>query len=279
MTEPKAPDSRRPRPQGKARPVSQTGAWRRPDPPDPTAPLWISGRHPVLEALRAGLPARRLLLRAPVQGGLLAELRQEARRRGVPVVEGDNALLDRALKHTEHRGAALELEALGEKLLATELPGLEAGVDRPLLLVLDGLQDPQNLGAVARSAEAAGVTALVVGRWAQAPLGDAAFRASAGALAWLPVLLVDEVSEGLEWLGRRGYHRLGLSERSSQALNTLDASRPLAIVLGGEGRGLSQRVREQLDGAVAIPMRGHVGSLNASVAAAVVLYQVTGMQA
>jgi 23S rRNA (guanosine2251-2'-O)-methyltransferase len=279
MTDSTPPRPRRPRPQGDNRPAPRPGAWRKPDPPDPNAPLWISGRHPVLEALRAGLPARRLLLRGPVQSGLLAELRQEARRRGVAVTEADNALLDRTLKHTEHRGAALELEPLGERLLTTELPKLEAGLARPLLLVLDGLQDPQNLGAVARSSEAAGVTALVVGRWAQAPLGDAAFRASAGALAWLPVLVVDEVSEGLEWLGRRGYHRLGLSEKSSQALDTLNPSQPLAIVLGGEGRGLSQRVREQLDGAVAIPMRGHVGSLNASVAAAVVIYQVTGMQA
>jgi len=279
MSTPNAPRPPRPSHPGGRSPQPRRDAWsKKADLPPGDGRLWISGRHPVLEALRAGLPARRLLLRGPVSAGLLADLRQEGRRRGVMVEECDNAVLDRTLKHTEHRGAALELEAMPELLLHKELPALEEKSARPLLLVLDGLQDPQNLGAVARSAEAAGVTALVVGRWAQAPMGDAAFRASAGALAWLPVLVVDDVGDGLEWLGARGYRRLGLSERATQAVQDLAPTEPLALVLGGEGRGLALRVRERLDGLVAIPMRGHVGSLNASVAAAVVLYQITGMQ-
>jgi len=252
--------------------------------PDPAPPrdreaesgLWISGRRPVREALRAGLPARRLLLRGPVTGGLLAELRQEARRRGVAVEERDNAALDRALRHTEHRGAALELAPRPERELRRELPALEAGRPRPVLLVLDGLQDPQNLGAVARSAEAAGVAALVIGRWAQAPAGDAAFRASAGALAWLPVLVADDLVPALDWLKERGYTRVGLSEKAERDLFAPAPPGPLALVLGGEGRGLSQRVRERLDVELRIPMRGRVGSLNASVAAAVVLFHLMG---
>jgi len=231
----------------------------------------------VLEALKAGLPARRLLLRGPVKAGLLADLRKAARAAGVPVEERDNAALDRALRHTEHRGAALELEALPDRPLERVLPGLEAA-GRPLLVVLDGLQDPQNLGAVARSAEAAGATALVVAEWGQAPLGDAAFRASAGALAWLPVLRADDLVQALQWLGRRGYARLGLTEKARPAGPGLDLSGPLALVVGGEGRGLSQRVREVLDAELRLPMRGRVGSLNASVAAAVALYHLTGME-
>jgi 23S rRNA (guanosine2251-2'-O)-methyltransferase len=228
-----------------------------------------------LEALRAGLPARHLLLRGPVTAGILAELRREARARGVSGEEVDNATLDRVMRHTEHRGAALQLELLEERPLERDLPALEQG-KRPLLLVLDGLQDPQNLGAVARSAEAAGVTALVISRWAQAPLSDAAFRASAGALAWLPVLVADDLAEALQWLGTRGYLRMGLTEKARQLPRPPAEEGPLALVLGGEGRGLSQRVLECLDVELRIPMRGHVGSLNASVAAAVILYQLTG---
>ncbi|MFA7330677.1 MAG: RNA methyltransferase [Candidatus Delongbacteria bacterium] len=244
--------------------------WRK-EAPAPTDSLWISGRRPVQEALRAGLPARHLLLRGPVRTGLLAELRREAVLRGVPGEEVDNAELDRVMRHTEHRGAALQLEPLPERSLEQELPALEQA-RRPLLLVLDGLQDPQNFGAVARSAEAAGVTALVISRWAQAPLSDAAFRASAGALAWLPVLVAEELSEALLWLGRRGYARLGLSERAEKTPADYRPAGPLALVLGGEGRGLSQRVRECLDLELRIPMQGRIGSLNASVAAAVLLF-------
>jgi 23S rRNA (guanosine2251-2'-O)-methyltransferase len=248
-----------------------------PRPADPSGSFWISGRHPVLEALKAGLPARRLLLRGPVKAGLLADLRKTARAAGVPVEERDNAALDRAVRHTEHRGAALELQPIPDRPLEKELPALETG-RRPLLVVLDGLQDPQNLGAVARSAEAAGATALLVAEWGQAPLGDAAFRASAGALAWLPVLWADDLVRALGWLGRRGYARLGLTEKARPAAEGVDLDGPLALVVGGEGRGLSQRVREVLDAELRLPMRGHVGSLNASVAAAVALYHLTGME-
>ena len=258
-----APGRRQGRPERSAPPV------------DAPESLWISGRRPVLEALRAGLPARRLLLRAPVTGGMLGELRQAARARACPVVECDNAALDRAMRHTEHRGVALELEPLPERPLQSSLPALEVEGRRPVLLVLDGLQDPQNLGAVARGAEAAGVLALVAGRWAQAPLSDAAFRASAGALAWLPLLLVEDLCEALDWLGRRGYRRVGLTERAERDVFSAQVPGPLALVLGGEGRGISQRVREHLDLELRIPMQGHVGSLNASVAAAVVLFQLT----
>lgn len=251
------------------------GAYRRPEPAPPADHLWISGRHPVLEALRAGLPARQLLLRGPVKTGILADLRREARARGVPGEEVDNATLDRVMRHTEHRGAALQLEPLAERPLERDLAALAEG-KTPVLLVLDGLQDPQNLGAVARSAEAAGVTALVISRWAQAPLSDAAFRASAGALAWLPVLVAEDLAEALHWLGRKGYLRLGLTEKARELPRRPRETGPLALVLGGEGRGLSQRVLECLDVELRIPMRGHVTSLNASVAAAVVLYQLLG---
>ncbi|MDP2361726.1 MAG: RNA methyltransferase [bacterium] len=241
--------------------------------------LWISGRRPVLEALRAGLAARRLLLRGPVTGGLLADLRQEARRQGCLVEEVDNAVLDRVMRHTEHRGAALELAPPAERALRRELPELEGRPGaRPLLLVLDGLQDPHNLGAAARSAEAAGVLAIVTGRWAQAPLGDAAFRASAGALAWLPVLVAEDLAADLDWLRGRGYCLVGLSERATRGLFEPAPEGPLALVLGGEGRGLSQRVREHLDLELRIPMRGRVASLNASVAAAVVLFHLAGRE-
>jgi 23S rRNA (guanosine2251-2'-O)-methyltransferase len=244
--------------------------------PEPLAEfLWISGRQPVREALRAALPARRLWLKRGARGPALDEIRQLAQRAGLRPEEHDNAELDRRLKHTEHRGVALELRPAPLPLLQDWLPQLpRERRDGLFLLLLDGLQDPQNLGAVARSALAAGVDALVLPPGGRAPLSDAAFRASAGALAWQPLLGCNSLEGALELLGSQGLLRIGVSERGEGSVYDPPPPRPLALVLGAEGRGLSPGVRSRLDLRLRIPMRGPVASLNASVAAGVVLFHL-----
>ncbi len=235
---------------------------------------WISGRHPVREALKAGLPAERLLLRDSLESGFGKEIRKLALAAGLKPEACDNRILDKTMRHTDHRGVALKLKPQALGRLDVELPGLLKEKPQALLLLLDGLQDPQNLGSVARTAEAVGVDAIILGESAQAPLGDAAFRASAGALAWLPVWEAQNPESALLLMGKAGVTRVGLSEKAERLLQHVEPGYPLVVVLGGEGRGLSQRVREQLDVELRLPMQGHVGSLNASVAAGVTLYQL-----
>lgn len=261
-----------PRPQG--RPAQRPAGGRPPRPVvDPDAPLWISGRNPVIEALRAGLPARSLWLKRGGRGPAFDRIRDLARQRGLRWEERDNAEIDRRVKHTEHRGVALEIRAPVLQPLQDWLQERK-DPENLFLLLLDGLQDPQNLGAVARSALAAGVDAIVLPQSGRAPLSDAAFRSSAGALAWQPLLGCPTLEHALDQLGRLGLTRAGLTERGAENALELKPLRPLALVLGAEGRGLSPAVLGRLDRTLRIPMRGQVESLNASVAAGVMLFRL-----
>jgi 23S rRNA (guanosine2251-2'-O)-methyltransferase len=237
--------------------------------------FWISGRNPVLEALRAGLKATQLLLRENMGGKVTELIRKEAERRGVPIAHRSGVDMDRMLHHTDHRGVALKLDQFKLRSLDDFLKQVPEEKTKSLfLLLLDGLQDPQNLGAIARTAEVAGVDALVLPSSARAPLSDASFRASAGALAWIPLLEVPFLEDALKELGRRGITRVGLEERLGQPFHEAELERPIAVVVGGEGRGLAKNTIEELDLMIKIPMQGRVGSLNASVAAAIMVYQV-----
>lgn len=267
----------RPAPRPSGRPPGRPDSRPRRHDPVPAAEaegwLWISGRQPVHEALRAGLPARRLWLKSGGRGPAFDGIRDAARQRGLRWEEVDNAAIDRALRHTEHRGVALEIETPVLRPLTEWLK--ERGERRDFfLLLLDGLQDPHNLGAVARSALAAGVDAIVLAEGGRAPLSDAAFRSSAGALAWLTLLGCPALEDALQRLGRLGCVRAGLTERGEENALEAEPVRPLALVVGAEGRGLSPGVQSRLDRRLRIPMRGEVSSLNASVAAGVVLFRL-----
>jgi 23S rRNA (guanosine2251-2'-O)-methyltransferase len=242
--------------------------------------IWISGRNPVLESLRAGLKAKQLILRTGMGGRMTEVIRHEAERRAVPIKNRTGPELDRMLHHTDHRGVAMQLEPIKLRSLDAFLKDIPEKKRASLFfLVLDGLQDPQNLGAISRTAEAAGVDALILPSSARAPLSDASFRASAGALAWMPLLEVPFLEECLKKLGELGMTRIGLEERLGQPIHRAELERPLAVVVGGEGRGLSKSTIDELDVMLKIPMQGRIGSLNASVAAAVMVYQVLASEA
>lgn len=140
-------------------------------------------------------------------------------------------------------------------------------------MVLDGVEDPHNLGAIIRTAHAAGAAAVVIPERRAAPLTEVVAKAAAGALAYLPVVRVGNVNRALEDLKKRGYWIYGLDERGDQQYDRIDYARPTVIVLGGEGRGLHEQVARHCDFLVRIPMSGGVASLNVSVAAGVVLFE------
>jgi len=204
-------------------------------------------------------------------GPRLQELIELCRERGIPVRFEPRAQLDRAAGSAAHQG----IVAFGSAEPYASLEQTTAG--RGLHVVLDGVEDPHNLGAIVRTAHAAGAAAVVIPERRAAGLTETVARTSAGAVAYLPVVRVTNISRALEELKERGYWIYGLDERGEQGYDRVEFNAPTAIVLGGEGRGLHQTVARHCDALVSIPMAsgpsGGVASLNVSVAAGVVLFE------
>lgn len=236
----------------------------------------IEGRRPVLEALRSGRLVHRVLVAAGAgEHGTLAEVLALAREREVRVETVPRSLLDAAASSGANQGILAVIEALRpvelDELLALPLSGPEP----PFFLALDGVEDPRNLGALVRSADAAGCHGVVVPRHRSAPLSAVAVKASAGALLHVPVAEVVNLARGLERLREAGVWCLGLDAAAEASLFAIDlADEPVCVVVGGEGAGLHRLVRETCDVLVRIPMAGAVESLNASVAGALALFEV-----
>jgi 23S rRNA (guanosine2251-2'-O)-methyltransferase len=238
----------------------------------PSSRLVLGGRRAALEAIRSGA-AERVLVSSSIANRStpgLRELLDEAARSGVPLERVADRELDE-IAGRDHQGVAAAVRRpreLDERGLL-DLPF----ADDAIVVILDGIEDPQNLGACARSAEAAGVEALVLRSRRAAGVTASAVRASAGALLHVPVATVTNLSRTAERLKDAAFTVAGLDHRAEATIH--DAVRPsgrLALVLGGEGAGISRLVRERCDLLVRIPMPGRVGSLNASAALAVGLF-------
>lgn len=229
----------------------------------------VAGRRAVLEAVRAGFAGEVLLARGSRSTPALRDVVDAAARAGVRVREADRAELDSMAE--DHHGVVARVrspEPIGERELAGWPFDEEA-----LVVALDGISDPQNLGAAARSAEAAGAAMLVTRTRRAADVTPAAVRASAGALQHLPRARVANLARALERLKASGFTVVGLDERAPRSVYEVDRPQGrTALVLGAEGTGMSRLVRERCDVLVSLPMRGRVGSLNASAALAAVLY-------
>ena len=238
----------------------------------------IYGRHPVAEALRAGAPVRRLWLAVGQRPApILDEVVSLARAVGVDVTSTSRDQLDRMTVGGHHQGVAIELAPGAGRAAAATLESLLAKAaeqdEAPLLLVLDHLQDPQNLGALLRTAEAAGAHGVIMPSRRSAGLTPGAIRASAGAAAFIAVAEVANLSQSLDRLKAQGVWVVGLAAEASTSYDAVDLTVPLALVVGTEGAGLGQRVAGTCDILVRIPMHGRVASLNASVAGAILLYE------
>jgi len=235
---------------------------------------WLHGAHAVESALRND-PAnlRRVLLAEGAAERRLQKLRELAERAGVAVELRARRELDRLSGGANHQGALADYRApaaLGEEALFAHLDGLAAA---PLLLVLDGVQDPHNLGACLRSADAAGADAVIVPRDRAASLTPAARKVAAGAADSLGLYRVTNLARCLRALRERGIWLVGAAGEADETLFDSDLRGPLALVMGAEGSGLRRLSREACDHLVAIPLCGQVQSLNVSVAAGVCLYE------
>jgi 23S rRNA (guanosine2251-2'-O)-methyltransferase len=234
----------------------------------------IYGLNPVLEALRAGRV--RLVRLVSSSGDRAREVRALAGAIGVPVQVTTAADLDRATRGAVHQGVMAEVPEAPEYDIR-DLVAAAAGP--PLIVVLDGIEDPHNLGAILRTVDAAGADGVVRQTRHAARLDGAAAKASAGAVAHVKVASVVNIARAIAELKNAGVWTIGLAEDAAETYDQIDLTLPTALVLGAEGQGLRRLVRESCDRLVSIPMRGHVSSLNVSVAAAVVLFEAVRQRA
>jgi 23S rRNA (guanosine2251-2'-O)-methyltransferase len=235
----------------------------------------LEGRHPVLEALRAGRPLRKLVVsRAAAASGALRPVLAEARRRGVPVHEVAPEVLTRLAATRTPQGVIAYAAVRPTVDLDALVEAARSRGEAPFLLLLDGVEDPGNLGAILRCADATGVHGVVIPRWRAAGLTPAVAAASAGAVEHVAVAAAASPAHAIERLKRAGLWVVGADPGAAREIYEAPLRPPIAVVVGREGGGLSRLVRERCDLLVRIPMYGRVASLNVAVAAALVLYEV-----
>lgn len=231
----------------------------------------VGGRHPVLEALKAGRPINKLLVGEGSEGGSLIEIMELAKNARIPVQRVPRASIDR-LAGKGHQGVAISVAPRAYVELA-DIMRRKTG-QPPLVVVLDEVSDPHNLGAILRSCEATGVQGVVLPMRRSVPLTQTVAKSSAGAIEYVPVARVSNLVQAIEELKSNGYWIMGTDIENASEYTAVDYQGATALVIGAEGQGLTRLVKEHCDFLVALPMLGHVQSLNASVATGVLLYEI-----
>lgn len=235
---------------------------------------YVWGRYPVLEALRSRRRVHRIMIAQGPRDAGLTQVLDQARRVGVAVEPTARRRLDDISKGANHQGvialvAPRDYAEVDDILQRAQDLGEEA-----LVVVLDSIQDVQNLGSLIRTAEAVGAHGVIIPEHRAAGLTPAVDKTSAGAVEFLPVARVTNISRALEELKGRGLWCIGLEGSSKTRFDQANLKGPIALVVGNEGKGISRLVREHCDVLVNLPMRGHVGSLNAAIAGSIALYEI-----
>lgn len=233
----------------------------------------IEGRNAVIEALRSGENIDKIYLAKGETDKTLGHIASRAREKGIVVVEADRRKLDGMSRTHAHQGV-IALAAMREYVSVQSL--LDAAAEKgeaPLLVVCDEISDPHNLGAILRTAECAGAHGVIIPKRRSAGLTAIVGKTSAGAVSYMPVARVANLPATLEELKKKGVWVYGTAAEGTTPLYDADLKGPAAIVIGSEGDGMSRLVAENCDFLVSIPMRGRISSLNASAAAAILLYE------
>ena len=234
----------------------------------------IEGRNPVIETLKSGRPINRILLARDIgRHGAIAEVLHLSQARGIPVEYVTRRVIDESSTTSAHQGviayaAVKEYVALENLLIISKERN-----EPPLYCILDGIEDPQNLGAILRTAEASGIHGVIIRSRRAVGLTAAVAKASAGAVEYVPVARVSNISQAVVTLKRSGVWIVGIDPTGKIDYSQVDFRLATAIVVGGEGKGLSDLVKKRCDSVASIPMRGKITSLNASIAAALVMYE------
>ena len=233
----------------------------------------IEGRNAVIEALRAGASIDKIFIQKGETDKTLGHIASTARAAGVVVVDADKRKLDFMSRTHAHQGV-IALASVREYVSVEDILNIarEKG-ENPLIVVCDEISDPHNLGAIIRTAECAGAHGVIIPKRRSAGLTSIVGKTSAGAVSYVPVARVPNIPALLEQLQKEGVWVFGTAAEGTTTLYSADLKGPAAIVIGSEGEGMTRLVREKCDFLVSIPMKGRISSLNASAAAAILLYE------
>ena len=241
--------------------------------PEAEADGIIEGRNAVIEALRVGTAIDKIYLLKGETDKTLGHIASKAREAGIVVVDADRRKLDNMSRTHSHQGV-IALAAVREYVsVESILENAAAKGEKPLLVVCDEISDPHNLGAILRTAECAGAHGVIIPKRRSAGLTAIVAKTSAGAVSYMPVARVANVSATLKELKKQGVWIFGTAAGGNTTLYEADLKGPCAIVIGSEGDGMTRLVAENCDFLVSIPMQGKISSLNASAAAAILLYE------
>ena len=234
----------------------------------------IEGKNPVIELLKAGHPINKILLANNIKpGDAVAEIIRLARTKGIPIERVARHIIDKQSITSANQGviayAAVKKYVSLEDLLALSAERNEP----PLYVILDGIEDPRNLGSILRTAYASGIHGVIIRERRAAGLTATVAKASAGAMWYMPVASVSSIPQTIETLKKNNLWVIGIDLSGEAEYTQMDFRSSTAIVIGSEGKGLSELVRKRCDFMAHIPMRGEITSLNASVAAALVMYE------
>lgn len=235
----------------------------------------VYGIQPIFEVLRASRPiVKRIFIEENAKKPALRQIQSLAEEKGIPIQKVPKAVLSRMSKDEHHQGVLGELRdplyASWDDLIRT----IRTKGKWARLLILDGLEDPQNFGSLIRTAEACGVAGIIIPKDRAVGLTPGALKASAGAFAHLPIVQVTNLANSLEDLKREGFWILGADARGEKSIYTMRWDMNVGVVIGGEGKGIRPRVLSKCDFVVSIPMVGKVSSLNAAIAGAIILFEI-----
>ena len=232
---------------------------------------FIAGRNPVAEALRSGRALNKVMVQDGARG--VTEIIAAAREKGVAVEFVKSDKLDKLAQGVRHQGVVAYAAPVEFKTLEDALKKAAAKGEAPFLLLLDELQDPQNLGALIRTADAAGVHGILLPKRRSCPLNAVVAKISAGAVEYVPVIQIGNIVQQLKDLKKQGFWVAG-ADMDGEPYTKANLPGPLVLVIGAEGKGLGRLVKENCDIIVSLPMQGGVNSLNAAAAGAVLMYEV-----
>ena len=238
-----------------------------------SAPLQLEGRNAVLESLRQGRSLEKLILQDGLNDGPIRTIAREAKKAGVPVSTDSKERLDQMSETGRHQGVIAFASAIAYSTVEEMLRKAEEKGEAPFLILLDGIEDPHNLGAIIRTANVAGAHGVILPKHRAAGLTATVMRTSAGALNYVPVARVTNLKDTIEQLKKEGLWFV-CADMDGERMYSLPLTGPIGLVIGGEGSGVGPLIRKSCDYTAAIPMKGDVTSLNASVAAGVLMYEI-----
>lgn len=240
---------------------------------EPVEEALIEGRNAVIEALRAGKPVDRLFILDGAQDGPIQTVRREAKKRGVTMKFVTKERLDQLSETGRHQGVIAYAAAYAYAEVEDILAAARAKKEPPFIILLDNIEDPHNLGAIVRTANLAGAHGVIIPKNRAVGLTAAVARTSAGALNYTPVARVTNLGKTMEELKKEGLWFV-CADMDGSTMYQLDLTGPIGLVIGSEGDGVGRLVKEKCDFVASIPMKGDIDSLNASVAAGVLAYEI-----